>query len=412
MSGPARAKDQALKARAARVIPGGMYGHMNTRRLPAGYPQFFARAEGAYLWDADGNRYIDFMCAYGPMVLGYHNREIDAAFDAQRERADIANGPTERLVELAEKLTQTIAHADWALFQKNGTDATTFCVTLARAATGRRKILAARGAYHGSVPWCSPYPQGVTAEDRAHLVLFDYNDVASLEAAARAVEGDLAGIIVSAFKHDYGKDQEMPTPAFAAKARALCDAAGAVLILDDVRAGFRLHMGGSWELVGVRPDLSAFSKAIANGYPLAAVTGVERLREVAANQFMTGSFWCGAGAMAASLKTLELLERTDAIARMAALGERFRKGLAEQARSHNLGLRQTGPAQMPMVLFEDDADCAKGFRFVEEALKRGVYLHPQHNMFLSAAHTEADIDAALAATDESLRVVRREFGRD
>jgi glutamate-1-semialdehyde 2,1-aminomutase len=116
--------------------------------------------------------------------------------------------------------------------------------------------------------------------------------------------------------------------------------------------------------------------------------------------------------VAASLKTLELLERTNAIARMAALGERFRKGLAEQARSHNLGLRQTGPAQMPMVLFEDDADCAKGFRFVEEALKRGVYLHPQHNMFLSAAHTEADIDAALAATDESLRVVRREFGRD
>ena len=114
-----------------RVIPGGMYGHLNVARLPPGYPQFFARAEGATLWDVDGNAYVDFMCAYGPMVLGYGNREVEAAAEAQRKLGDVLTGPSERLVELAEKLVGMVAHADWALFQRNGTDATTLCVVIA-----------------------------------------------------------------------------------------------------------------------------------------------------------------------------------------------------------------------------------------------------------------------------------------
>ena len=319
--------DAALRTRAQRVIPGGMYGHLNVARLPPGYPQFFARAEGATLWDVDGNAYVDFMCAYGPMVLGYGNREVEDAAAAQRALGDVLTGPSERLVELAEKLVGMVAHADWALFQRNGTDATTLCVVIARAATKKRKILVARGAYHGSAPWCTPHPTGTTAEDRVHLVHYDYNDVASLVAAAQSVEGDIAGVIASAFKHDYGKDQELPTPEFARAVRRLCDESGAALILDDVRAGFRLHLGGSWETVGVRPDLAAYSKAIANGYTLAAVTGSDKFRDAAASVFMTGSFWCGAASMAASLKTLEIFERDGSIATMARLGQRFRDGL-------------------------------------------------------------------------------------
>ena len=404
--------DAALRTRAARVIPGGMYGHLNVARLPAGYPQFFARAEGATLWDVDGNSYVDFMCAYGPMVLGYGNREVEAAAAAQRELGDVLTGPSERLVELAEKLVGMVAHADWALFQRNGTDATTLCVVIARAATRKRKILVARGAYHGSAPWCTPYPNGATAEDRIHLVHYDYNDVASLEAAARSVEGDLAGIIASAFKHDYGKDQEMPTPAFTQAARRLCDASGAALILDDVRAGFRLALGGSWETVGVRPDLAAYSKAIANGYTLAAVTGSDKFRDAAASVYMTGSFWCGAASMAAALKTLEIFERDDTIGHIARMGQRFRDGLASQAGSHGLVLRQTGPAQMPQILFENDPEVAKGRLFSQEALRGGAWLHPQHNMFLSSAHGEAEIDRALQATDAAMGAVAKHFGRD
>lgn len=404
--------DAALRTRAHRVIPGGMYGHLNVARLPPGYPQFFARAEGAKLWDVDGNAYVDFMCAYGPMVLGYGNREVEAAADAQRALGDVLTGPSERLVELAEKLVGMVAHADWSLFQRNGTDATTLCVVIARAATAKRKILVARGAYHGSAPWCTPHPNGTTAEDRVHLVHYDYNDVDSLLAAARSVEGDIAGVIASAFKHDYGKDQELPTRAFAQAVRRLCDETGAALILDDVRAGFRLDLGGSWETVGVRPDLAAYSKAIANGHTLAAVTGCDRFRDAASSVYMTGSFWCGAASMAAALRTLEILERDDVIAHIARVGQRFRDGLEAQARSNGLVLRQTGPAQMPQILFADDPGVEKGRLFALEALRGGAYLHPQHNMFLSAAHSDADIDRALQATEGAMAAVRKSFGRD
>jgi glutamate-1-semialdehyde 2,1-aminomutase len=404
--------DAALRTRAQRVIPGGMYGHLNVARLPPGYPQFFARAEGATLWDVDGNAYVDFMCAYGPMVLGYGNREVEDAAGAQRALGDVMTGPSERLVELAEKLVGMVAHADWALFQRNGTDATTLCVSIARAASGKRKLLVARGAYHGSAPWCTPNPSGTTAEDRVHLVPYDYNDIASLHSAAMSAESDIAGVIVSAFRHDYGKDQELPTIAFANAVRALCDQTGAALILDDVRAGFRLDLAGSWETVGVRPDLAAYSKAIANGYTLAAVTGRDKFRDAAASVFMTGSFWCGAASMAAALKTLEILERDRCIATMVRLGQRFRDGLAEQARAHGQTLRQTGPVQMPQVLFAQDADVEKGRLFAAEALRSGAWIHPQHNMFLSAAHCDADIDRALQATDAAMAVVAKHFGRD
>lgn len=401
------ARDAALRERALRVVPGGMYGHMRAAGLPPGYPQFFERGQGCHLWDVDGRRYIDFMCSWGPNVLGHHHPAVEQAVSEQLARGDCLNGPSERMVELAERLTGLLPHADWVLFSKNGTDATTTCVTLARAGTGRRKILVARGAYHGSVPWCTPYPLGVTAEDRAHVITYEYNDVASLEAAVAKAGDDLAGIVASAFRHDYGIDQALPDQAFAKRARELCDAAQAALILDDVRAGFRLSMQGSWSMIGIEPDLSAFSKAIANGHALAAVTGNDDFRDVAAKLYVTGSFWTASAPMAAALATLNTLEKENGCERMRVIGQQFRDGLAQQARAVGIGIRQSGPPQMPTVLFDDDPDCAKGYAFCQEALARGVYLHPKHNMFLSMAHTEADIREALGATHEAFAALAK-----
>jgi glutamate-1-semialdehyde 2,1-aminomutase len=398
--------DQKLRMRASRVVPGGMYGHMRASGLPAGYPQFFERGEGCHLWDVNGRRYVDFMCSWGPIILGHKHPAVTEAVQQQMAAGDCLNGPTERMVELAERLVRLVPHADWALFSKNGTDATTTCVTVARAASGRRKILAARGAYHGAVPWCTPHPLGVTAEDRAHLIEYIYNDVPSLEAAIDKAGVDLAGVIVSAFRHDYGFDQELPSAEFAKRARELCDDKGAALIVDDVRAGFRLTLRGSWDLLGVQPDLSAWSKAIANGYALSAVTGNDSMRDAASRLFVTGSFWCSAVSMAAAVATLDELERIDGPRMMRDLGQRFRDGIAKQAAEAGVGVRQSGPPQMPTILFDDDADFAIGERFSAEALKRGVYLHPRHNMFLSAAHTVNDIDFALEATGEAFAALR------
>lgn len=392
-------RDAALVERARHIIPNGMWGHMATRAIASGYPQFFSRADGCRVWDVDGNEYIDFMCAWGPNVLGYHHPEVDAAALAQLAKVDSGNGPTETLVEFAELLTQTIDHADWCLFQKNGTDATTACVTIARATTGKRKVLLAKGAYHGAVPWCSPSVVGVTTEDRAHLVTFDWGDVASLEAAVAQAGDDLAAIILTAFRHDVGRDQELPTAAFLQAARAQCDKAGALLIIDDVRAGFRLDVRGSWAPYGVRPDLAAYSKAIANGWPLAAIAGANSARAGAEKIFTTGSFWYGAAAMAAGLATVRILRDTDALVRTEAMGLRLRKGLDEAATRHGFRLRQTGPAQMPMVLVDGDQDLRIGNALCVAALRHGVFLHPKHNMFLCAAHGPAEIDRAVEGVD-------------
>ncbi|WP_241665464.1 aminotransferase class III-fold pyridoxal phosphate-dependent enzyme [Teichococcus oryzae] len=404
---PNHSLDAELRARARLVIPGGLWGHLNAARLPEGYPQYFASAEGCRLRDVDGREFIDFMCSWGPVVLGHHHPVVEAAAREQAALGDCMNGPAPVLVELAELLVGLIPHADWCLLAKNGTDATTACVTIARAATGRRKLLVARGSYHGAVPWCSPSVAGVTAEDRAHLISFDYNDAASLDAALAEAGSDLAAVIVTPFRHDFGRDQELATASFARHLREACDAAGAALILDDVRAGFRLHLGGSWEPLGVRPDLAAYSKAIANGHPLAAITGAERFREAATEVYTTGSFWCGAVPMAAAVATLRELRRIDGPARMRAMGERLRDGLDHLARRHGLAVRQTGPAQMPLMTFADDADWRKGDGFCAEALRHGAYFHPRHNMFLSCAHGEADIDRALEAADAGFRAVRR-----
>jgi len=312
-------------------------------------------------------------------------------------------------VELAEALTATVAHADWAMFAKNGTDATTLALTIARAATGRRKILAARGSYHGSAPWCTPRPGGVTAADRANMGYFTYNDLASAQQAADAVAGDLAGVIVTPFRHDIGQDQELADPEFARGLRALCDRTGAALILDDVRCGFRLHLGSSWEPLGVAPDLSAWSKAIANGYALAAVLGGDAFRAGATEVFATGSFWFSAVSMAAGLATLAALAEEDAVATMAARGQALRDGLAEQAARHELAIRQTGPPQMPFLTFAGDRDFALANTFAAEAARRGAFLHPRHNWFVSAATTPADLDLVLDATGHAFAAVRRQI---
>ena len=405
-SSKAESLDATLRARAQRVVPGGMWGHLNAARLPEGYPQFFASAEGCRIRDVDGREYIDFMCSWGPILLGHQHPEVQAAATAQAARGDCLNGPGEVMVELAEDLVGMVPHADWAMFQKNGGDATTACVTIARAGTGRRKILVAKGSYHGALPWCSPSVAGVTTEDRAHLLQFEYNNVASLRTAVAEAGNDLAAIVVTAFRHDIGRDLELPAVEFARAVRQACDNADAALIIDEVRAGVRLDTRGSWETFGVRPDLCAWSKAIANGYALAAVTGNDRFREPATRVFLTGSFWCSAVAMAAARATLRIARETNVPARIQATGTMLRNGLASLARQHDVSVRQSGPPQMPLMLFDDDPQFRKGRAFCATALRHGAFFHPTHNMFLSAAHQPSDIERALDAAAHGFKAAR------
>lgn len=400
--------DKALRERAAAVIPGGMYGHQATGLLPDDYPQFFAKAEGAYIWDADGNRYLDLMCAYGPNLFGYAHPEIDAAYVRQLGIGDTLTGPTELMVRLAEEMTAMVGHAAWAMFCKNGTDATTMALVTARAHTRRKTIVRAKGAYHGAAPWCTPRPAGTTDTDRAHQLFCDYNDVASLEAAVAQAGDDLAAIFAAPFKHDAFIDQAPPSLEYARRARELADQTGALLIVDDVRAGLRVARDCSWSVLGVEPDLSTWGKCIANGHPISALLGSEKARKAAASIYVTGSFWFQAAPMAAALETLRLARTTDYLERITAMGERLAAGLTERATAAGFGLRSSGPGQMPLYLFDDDPDLRKGFCFASEMLERGVYLHPWHNMFLCAAMTDADIDGVLNAAEGAFAALKRQ----
>jgi glutamate-1-semialdehyde 2,1-aminomutase len=402
--------DKRLRERAQTVIPGGMYGHQSTALLPGAYPQFMRGGRGARIWDVDGNEYVDLMCSYGPVVLGHKHPRVEEAVAAQAALGDCQNAPGPVMVDLAELLVRTVRHADWAMFAKNGTDATTMCCTIARARTGRRKILVATGAYHGAAPWCTPRPGGVTPEDRANLGYYTYNDMESVRQAAATAGDDLAGILVSPFKHDAGFDQELVDPEFARGLRALCDETGAALILDDVRCGFRLHLGSSWEPLGVDPDLSAWSKAIANGHALAAVLGNDAFRDGARQLYVTGSFWFSAVPMAAAIATITALAEERAVEAMERAGGELGEGILAQAHSWDLAVNYTGPAAMPYLSFAGDEDYRLGYVFAEHALRGGVYLHPRHNWFVSAAMTGDDIARALEATDRAFGAVRKQIG--
>jgi glutamate-1-semialdehyde 2,1-aminomutase len=406
----ARTADTALRERARAVIPGGMYGHLSANALPPEYPQFYERAADAHVWDVDGNEYVDFMCSFGPVLLGHKHPRVDAAVAAQLAKGDTMSGPGPVMVEAAELLTSRVAHADWAMFAKNGTDATTIAIMVARAATGRSRVLAAKGAYHGSSPWFTIRDAGVAAEDRANLRYYTFNDLTSVEKAVADAGGDVAGIIVSPFRHDAGFDQELVEPGFARGLRELCDRIGAALIMDEVRAGFRLHDGGSWEPIGVAPDLSAWSKAIGNGYPLAATLGSGRFAAAASQIFVTGSFWFQAVPMAACIATLTAVREEGAVQKMIAAGTLLRQELASAAAEAGVLISQTGPVQMPNLSFPGDEDFARARAFCAAAADHGVIFHPRHNWFVSAAHTDDDVERAAAAAREGFRAVRERFG--
>jgi glutamate-1-semialdehyde 2,1-aminomutase len=402
---------EELMARAVKVVPSGIHGVRHPSNLVAGsYPIFLTSGEGCRVKDVDGNEYIDLMCSFGPIVLGHHHPKVEEAARAQAARADCLTLPSEKWVELAELLVSITPAADWATVAKGGSDVTSWALRVARTHTGRDKVVAASGSYHGWHDWCSPIPTGIPAAERSLVATFQYNNLESLKNVVADNKGQVAAIILTPYRHDLFFNQEMPAPGFLEGVRDLCDQEGIVLVLDDVRAGFRLNLGGSWEPYGVRPDLICYSKAIANGYPLAAGLGREELRPAAERVYFSATYWAAAVPMAAAIATITTLREEGGIEQMRAMGQRFRDGLDQQARSLGLAVTQSGPPAIPFMTFAGDAGVGRSRLFAGECARRGVFLHPLHNWFLMTAHKERDIDQALTVTEEAFEVVKAQFG--
>ena len=405
------ANSRALFERAAAVVPGGIPGHTApAATLPSESPYFARRAWGCRYEDVDGNEFIDLLCGYGPIVLAYNHPEVEEAAARQARDGSCFNHPAPVMVELAERLVELVDFAAWSVFGKNGADMTTWALGVAREHTGRKKILKVEGAYHGAHAWCSPGHGGWIEEDRAHIHGFPWNDLDAAEALLKQYRGQVAAVITTAFHHPAFGDSALPAPGFLPGLEAACRRDGVVLILDDVRSGFRLHLGGSHRAFGFTPDLICFSKALGNGHPISAALGSSALRRAAGRVFLTGSFWQSAVPMAASLATLAVLERENVVEHLARTGATLREGLVAAGERHGLPVRYTGADAMPFLSFADETNFYRSQVWCREMVSRGVFAHPHHNWFLCAAHGESEISEILRAADAAFAAVRVEFG--
>ncbi|MBI9101753.1 MAG: aminotransferase class III-fold pyridoxal phosphate-dependent enzyme [Spirochaetales bacterium] len=393
-----------LFKRAADVIPGGIYGSKAPGFvIPGSYPYYFKRGKGCRLWDVDDNEYIDFLCGYGSQILGYGYDSVDEVAARQMRAGDLLNGPQPLMVELAEKLTDQVEGMDWSVFAKNGTDTTTLAVSIARVHTGKKKVIMAKGAYHGAANWCSTndFPE---LTDKQDVLSFTYNDLEELRNLYKAYKGEIAAIILTPYHHPAFEKQVMPNPGFYEVVRKLSDVEGSLFILDDIRCNFRLSLKGSHVFFKTQPDLITMGKSIANGQPISVLMGCKEFMKTAGSFFITGTFWMSGVPFAASLETLKIMEEVDIIGHMNRMGGILKEGLISLGKEYGFSIEITGAPAIPFMTFEGDPDLFRNQVFCSEMTKMGIYLHPHHNWFISFAHKENDINKTLETAREAFAI--------
>jgi glutamate-1-semialdehyde aminotransferase len=362
------------------------------------YPRFFQRASGAYLWDVDGNRYVDYQLGYGPVVLGHADPRVTAAVTAELANGNcIAPLWSSRQVELNELLTSLIPGGELAYLLKTGSDANSAAVRLSRIFTGRQKVI--RWGYNGWHDWASGIPAGIPEATRADTLLFDYWDLGSLAEAFERNPGQVACVLTTPF------GDEVTSAGHLQAIRRMTHDNGALFILDEMRSGFRLSIGGAQQHLGVQADISAFSKAMANGYPISAIVGRADVLDCLSSTRISSTFYADPAAMAAALTTIRVLRDTDAIDRIWAIGSAFQEGLRKLIATHDLQAEVVGYPPIPFLRFTHSDPAARDYaarEFVGEATQRGVLLHPDHQWFVSAAHTMDDIEFTLDACDRAI----------
>ena len=384
-------KSDEYFAKAKKVIPGGIFGHYKYAVRESG-PKFFSKSEGAYFWDLDDNRYVDLMCGYGPSILGYNHPEVEEAFKSSSDKGNTVSIASPVMVDLASKLVDMVDIADWALFGKNGGDATSLAVMIAREFTGKKKIIKIDDGYHGVAPWMQDKNRpGVIASDSEHVIKIKWNDFEELENVLSQGNNDIACFISSPYDHPVSRDNSLPKEGYWEKVTSLCKAHGILTIVDDVRSGFRINLKGSNVAFGFSPDMICFGKAIANGHPLASLVGKEEIKTAAERVYFTGTQFFSAPPMAAAIATLNELEKVDAPTKLIDYGKKLNARLEAVASEKGFNLVSSGVPSMPYYRLEGKS-FETHIKWIDECVKRGVYMLSYHNHFISLAHKEEDID--------------------
>jgi glutamate-1-semialdehyde aminotransferase len=407
------AKSQELFEEAKTVVPGGVLGARKPGDFIEGeYPVFLEHGKGCRLTDVDGNEYIDFLCGYGPIILGYREEEVDDAVIRQIKEKGFCFTLTQRYQnQLAKKLKEHIPSSEMSIFLKTGSDATTASIRIARAYTNRIKVM--RCGYHGWHDWCVEMKGGIPEKFYEDVHEFRYNNLQQLEELMVKHGDQTAAIIMTPFGHPNHQKMEEPQPGFLEGVREIASRYGAVLIFDEVRTNFRLSMGGAQKLYGVTPDVSVLGKSMANGYAISAVSGKTAVMMAAAQKlFISSTFFPNSDSYIAALKTIEILERDNVISNIWEKGNRFLKKLRDILGKYPAGAELTGIAPMFYITFrKDTANTHRGRRddFYTQLIRRGFFLHPHHHGYISYRHTDEDLDRTAEAVEESLAFVAEKY---
>lgn len=419
---------EELFQEAVKVLPGGVNSPVRAFRAVNMAPRFIQRADGAHIYDVEGNEYLDYVCSWGPMILGHNHPVIREAVERAVVDGLSFGAPTAREVEIAQLMVELVPNIEMVRMVNSGTEAVMSAIRLARGATGRDKIIKFEGCYHGhsdcllvgagssALAGGHPTSAGVPQDVVRHTLTAQFNDLASVETLLQANEDQVACVIVEPVAANMGVVG--PKPGFLAGLRALCDKYGALLIFDEVITGFRLGLGGAQEYFGVNADIVTFGKIIGGGMPVGAYCASRALMEEVAPcgpVYQAGTLSGNPVAMAAGLAQLRYLkDHPEVYTHIDALSARLADGMRKAAAETGapVSVNQVGSLLAPFFTPDDvstfvdakGSDVGKYARYFANMLERGIYLAPAQfeAMFLSDAHTEEDIDRTIQAVRASL----------
>ncbi|HLN63846.1 MAG TPA: glutamate-1-semialdehyde 2,1-aminomutase [Symbiobacteriaceae bacterium] len=423
-----QSKSSALFAASKEVIPGGVNSPVRSFRSVGGTPPFIARGEGARLYDVDGNSYVDYCLSWGPLILGHAHPEVNAALVDAVQRGTSFGAPTELELLMARAVMRCLPSLEMVRMVNSGTEATMSAIRLARAYTGRNKIIKFIGCYHGhndnllvkagsgATDMGVPDSPGVPSSVAANTISVPFNDLEALEQVFKASGEEIAAIITEPVVGNMGL--VLPKPGYLEGLRRITTQYGALLIFDEVMTGWRVSYGGAQGYFGIDPDLTTFGKVIGGGLPVGAYGGKKRIMEMVAPSgpmYQAGTLSGNPLAMTCGLKTLEILGRPGTYERLTSLTERLIGGLNGVMEQLALPYRGKSIGAMFGLFLTDrevwdydtalTADTKLYSRYFHGLLRRGFFFAPSQFEagFMSLAHTEADIDATVAAAYESMR---------
>ncbi len=424
--------NESLFAKAQQFIPAGVNSPVRAFRAVGGAPRFIARGEGAYMWDAEGRRYIDYVGSWGAMVAGHAHPEVVAAVCAAAQKGLSFGAPTEAEIEMAELLCKLLPGMELVRLVSSGTEATMTALRLARGHTGRSRVIKFEGCYHGhgdsllvkagsgALTFGQPSSSGVPPELAAHTLVLDYNDAGQLERCFAESGKDIAAVIVEPVVGNM--NLIAPKPEFLRAMRELCTKHGAVLIVDEVMTGFRVGLRGAQGLYGIQPDLTTLGKVIGGGMPVGAFGGRREIMQKIAplgSVYQAGTLSGNPVAVAAGLATLKLVQAPGFYDKLATSTRALTEGLAGAAKKHGVPFSAQAVGGMFGIYFRPSApqsfaevmQCDKEAfnRFFHAMLERGVHFAPSayEAGFVSAAHGSEDVAATVSAADAVFAAMAR-----